>query len=400
MNLALPGVSRRRHIWGEVWRELLAATIGVALVVTQAAQDVRGYRDGEHWILVDGLLGLVSLVLLLFRRRWPFAVCLILAGFCFVSTTPTGASSIALISLTTHRRWKPVAVAGVAYLAGGYVYQYLFHPPEDGNSDFLASGIFGLLALGFCIATGMAIGARRLLIAGLHERLLDAESRQQLRVEQARVAERSRIAREMHDVLAHRISLVAMHSGALAYRSNLSQEELQESSAIIRDNAHAALSELREVLGVLRDPTAGDDAAPDAPQPTLADLPSLVNTAEKADGPVELDMPSDLSGLSDLVSRNAYRIVQEGLTNRRKHAPGRKIHIQLRHADDNLQLRMWNPLPQPSDDDERLPGAGLGLVGATERAVLVGGELTSGRDRAGDFVVRARLPWPGELADS
>nr|WP_279671950.1 histidine kinase [Flexivirga meconopsidis] len=246
----------------------------------------------------------------------------------------------------------------------------------------------------------MAIGARRLLIAGLHERLLDAESRQQLRVEQARVAERSRIAREMHDVLAHRISLVAMHSGALAYRSNLSQEELQESSAIIRDNAHAALSELREVLGVLRDPTAGDDAAPDAPQPTLADLPSLVNTAEKADGPVELDMPSDLSGLSDLVSRNAYRIVQEGLTNRRKHAPGRKIHIQLRHADDNLQLRMWNPLPQPSDDDERLPGAGLGLVGATERAVLVGGELTSGRDRAGDFVVRARLPWPGELADS
>nr|WP_281379714.1 histidine kinase [Flexivirga oryzae] len=221
-----------------------------------------------------------------------------------------------------------------------------------------------------------------------------AEDRQHLRVEQARVAERARIAREMHDVLAHRISLVAMHSGALSYRTDLSEQELRESMTIIRDNAHAALTELREVLGVLRDPTTVS-TVPDAPQPTLADLPALVANVESTDGPVELDLPDDLTGLSELVSRNAYRIAQEGLTNRRKHAPGRPISIGISHdaSDLHIVMRNANPPAQAAGDPRELPDSGLGLVGATERAVLVGGELTSGRDRAGDFVVRARLPW-------
>lgn len=373
---------------------MVSVVLGGLVLATQIGGGAHGYSDPGTWIAFDVAIGLVALVLQLWRRRWPVAICVVLTALSALSSVAGAASFMALISLATHRRWRPTLLCCVEALVAGYIYQLFFYTdPHDGFGEWLTNTVIGVLAVALCVAIGWAIGARRQLVANLRTQLAVAEDRQHLRVEQARVAERARIAREMHDVLAHRISVVAMHSGALAYRTDLSQDELHESTTIIRDNAHAALTELREVLGVLRDPTAASPH-PDAPQPTLGDLPELVATLESADGPVELTLPDDLTGLTELTSRNAYRIVQEGLTNRRKHAPGEPMSIVLSHDDDDLRLTMRNGIPATAPGASELPDSGLGLVGATERAELVGGELTSGRDRAGDFVVRARLPWP------
>ncbi|GGB20339.1 two-component sensor histidine kinase [Flexivirga endophytica] len=396
MSLALPGISRRRHVWGEVWREFVAVCLGGLLLAAQIADGVQGYRQPGTWIAVDVTVGVVALVLLQWRRRWPLGVCVVLTAFSAVSVVSAAASCLALTSLATHRRWRQTLLCCAEALVAGFLFEFFFpNGQDDGLGEWITTAVIGALAVALCVAIGWAIGARRQLVANLRTQLAVAEDRQHLRVEQARVAERARIAREMHDVLAHRISVVAMHSGALSYRTNLSQEELRASTAIISDNAHAALTELREVLGVLRDPTALPQG-PDAPQPTLGDLPELVAGLESTDGPVEFSLPDDLTGLTELTSRNAYRIVQEGLTNRRKHAPGQPMSIVIVHEGDDLRLTMRNAMSTVSATavTSELPDSGLGLVGATERAELVGGELTSGRDRADNFVVRARLPWP------
>ena len=147
--------------------------------------------------------------------------------------------------------------------------------PASTSEDWANTTVISVLSLAFFIAGGAFVGARRDLLASLRERVATAEREQPERVAQARATERARIAREMHDVLAHRISLVAMQSGALAYRSDLTREETAQAAAVMRDNAHQALGELREVLGLLRDPDE-PDAQPRRPQPTLADLDDLV----------------------------------------------------------------------------------------------------------------------------
>ena len=123
----------------------------------------------------------------------------------------------------------------------------------------------------------MYIGSRRELLATLRERADTAEAEQAARVAQARTAERAQIAREMHDVLAHRISLVTMHAGALTYREDLTADEMRATAAVIQENSHQAMVELREVLGLLRD--GPGDSAPELPQPSAVDLPALLDEA-------------------------------------------------------------------------------------------------------------------------
>lgn len=253
------------------------------------------------------------------------------------------------------------------------------------------------------MAIGFAVGERRAFVESLHERALTAEREQALRVAAARVSERTRIAREMHDVLAHRISLVAMHSGVLTYRTDLTADEVSQTAEIVRANANLALSELRSVLGVMREVPGFDadvgDVGPEPPQPTLADLDALVAEATSAGSSVTVTTDGDLGVVPTQVSRSAYRIVQEGLTNARKHASGARVEVtvDVRAApgepDEPAEMRVTvtNPLPRgvPGSGDR----AGLGLVGLTERAVLAGGQLTHGLDEHGNFVVSARLPW-------
>jgi len=401
--------SRARRVWGETWRLLVALLTGLTVMVLVAWEVETGQRvmTGEQWTL-DFLVGLVGLGLLLLRRRAPLTIALVLCAGATVSSLVVGAETIAVISLATTRRWWKIAVVGVVFVAAGRLHSSLHPYVAPASYDRWIELVGGAVMYALFVWIGAYIGLRREHLASLQERAETAEREQVSRVAQARTAERTRIAREMHDVLAHRISLVAMHAGALAYRTDLPPEKVAETAGVVRDNAHAALTELREVLGVLRDPLAGD-APPEPPQPSLADLAELFAEARangadvRVEGLVD-DLAERTGGLGEAVSRHAYRIVQEGLTNARKHAPWAPVAVSVSGAPgEGLTIVVRNPVRSvgPLPEAPAPPPSGLGLVGLTERVELVGGRLTYGttaapasRDgRAAAFVLEAWLPW-------
>jgi len=255
------------------------------------------------------------------------------------------------------------------------------------------------------VGWGQGDRARHALLASLRERARRAEAEQARHVAEARAAERARLAREMHDVLAHRLSLLATYAGALEYRPDASPERLARAAGVIREGVHQALDELREVIGVLRDDDLADGTHP---QPGLASLGPLVAETRDAGTPVDLvnaiSQPDDLPGS---VGRTAYRVVQEGLTNARKHAPGRPVRVLLDgRPGGELLVELANPVgpalfPRPTDPDRPpgpvgppINGSGSGLIGLTERVRLTGGELDHAVGADGEFRLRARLPWP------
>ena len=385
-----------RTFWGETWRFLLALGSGIMLFgFTLTEADAPGAPVVSEVVpIIEFLLGIVALALLPFRRRYPLPVALATAVCSGASSMAAGAALIALVSLSTHRRWRPVTLVAVVSFLGGFTYEAM-RPSVDGLWAALLTIMIGALFVALVIAIGYYIGARRDLVTSLHERADTAEREQASRVAEARANERAQIAREMHDVLAHRISLVAMHSGALAYRTNLSVDETTRTASIIRDNAHLALTELREVLGVLRDPGQDDGAVLEPPQPTLGAVQALIEE-ERSSGREIVDRIDvvELDLAPAALSRHAFRIIQECLTNARKHAPGLPVTLDLSGGPGvGLDLRVSNPVPAPVVTAHPLPPSGMGLAGVTERAALSGGELTFGPDGRGQFVVRARLPW-------
>jgi signal transduction histidine kinase len=195
----------------------------------------------------------------------------------------------------------------------------------------------------------------------------------------------------MHDVLAHRISLLSLHAGALEFRPDAPPEEVARAAGVIRSSAHAALEDLRAVIGVLREAPPGE--APERPQPTLADLPALIEESRDAGMRVTFSSP-DLVAPPDSLGRNAYRIVQEGLTNARKHARGSTVDVVLAGSPEaGLEIEIRNRLPVGAVASS-IPGAGSGIIGLSERASLAGGRLEHGRTEAGDYRLWAWLPWP------
>jgi signal transduction histidine kinase len=240
----------------------------------------------------------------------------------------------------------------------------------------------------------MFIRARRQLLLSLRERALRAEADQELHEEQARTAERTRIAREMHDVLAHRISMIALHAGGLELRPDLPSAEIRETAVLLRSTAGQALEELRSVIGVLREGSVNEPVDV-APQPALGDIPRLVEETRRAgmDIEFEMDVAQDVQVPAPL-GRDAYRIVQEALTNIGKHARGTPAAVRVAGAPvAGLHISVRNPQPSPARSDTTLPGAGAGLVGLRERVALAGGTLSLGADEVGNFVVEADLPW-------
>jgi signal transduction histidine kinase len=268
---------------------------------------------------------------------------------------------------------------------------FLFPLVYPGQDSYALQALVGVLATGVVIGWGLFVRVRRELVASLHERATRVESEQRLRVEQARDAERRRIAREMHDVLAHRVSLLSVHAGALEFRPDAPPEEIAEAAGVIRASARAALQELREVIGVLRE--SEDGAEP--PQPTLADVPALVEESRAAGMRVDCGIAVERE-LPDALGRTVYRVVQEGLTNARKHAPNAAVSVTV-SGEGPLAVEVVSRravgvaagVPEPG-----LPGAGTGLVGLAERVELAGGSLRHGPGPGGDFVLRAELPWP------
>jgi signal transduction histidine kinase len=248
----------------------------------------------------------------------------------------------------------------------------LLYPDVDGRG-YGWQIVVGLLLTAVALGWGLFVRAQRELVRGLRERAQD----------EAREAERRRIAREMHDVLAHRLSILSVHAGALENAGAAMPPEYVEAAGVIRTSAHTALEELRQVIGLLRREEA---AGVEPPQPTLAEIPALVEESRSAG--LDVSFAGDMPDVPELVGRTAYRTVQEGLTNARKHAGDERVSLTIGGGPPLIV-----ELISHGSASRALPGAGTGLVGIAERVELAGGSLHAGPAADGSFVLRATLPW-------
>jgi signal transduction histidine kinase len=372
--------------WSHVWRYALMLTISGAAWFEVA------YWQWDHqrwWFWSDLALGVLGLVLVTWRRAFPVPVAAVTNALSFVSWSSAGPATLALVSLSTRRRWREIIPVGILALVASITAEG-FNPVSSDAIGFTIPFILAIIAV--TVGWGMYIGSRRELLATLRERARTAEAEQAARVAQARTAERGRIAREMHDVLAHRISLVTMHAGALTYREDLTAEEMRATAAVIQESSHQALVELRDVLGILRDDPG--DASPERPQPSAVDLPALLDEATASGMRIETEELVALDGIPDTIGRTLYRVVQESLTNARKHAANTLVTVSVTGSPwAGLSIFVSNPLEIGSVDGEA-PESGLGLIGLAERTALVGGRMTHRITPRREFVVEAWLPWP------
>jgi signal transduction histidine kinase len=342
---------------------------------------------------IDAALGVFASLGLWLRRRWPVGLAVIIGLFAIYSLSASAVALIALFTVAVHRRLATAVLVAAGYALTSFL--TLLVRPDSSQPNWW-QGVLGVVCVVAVLALGMFVRARRQLSLIERER---AASEQELRVAQARQMERSRIAREMHDVLAHRLSLLSLQAGALELWPDAPPAEVARTAGAIRSNAHGALEDLREVIGVLRSARVDDDSAdgePERPQPTLADLPMLIDESRKAGMQVALACEvTDLGSVPEAMGRTAYRIVQEGLTNARKHADHAEVSVAVRGAAaDGLTVEIRNPWPEAATPATPIPGAGMGIIGLAERAALTGGRLEHGRTPAGEFRLWTWLPWP------
>jgi signal transduction histidine kinase len=375
-------------------RDWVVDTLVFAAAVALAAGGLAETWDdhGMVELVLDILLSSVACVALWWRRGHPVAVAVVAITIAAIAAGAGGAALLAVFGVAVRASVRVLAaVLALAVVSMG-ISSYIYPSPDSWTSQML----FAILALVIAVGWGLFTRVRRELVLSLRDRAERLETEQRWHVEQAREAERRRIAREMHDVLAHRLSLLSVHAGALEFRPDAPPEEVAEAAGVIRATAQSALQELRDVIGVLREDT--EEVSPEPPQPTLAEVPALIEESRAAGMRVNARVDAlDGQNVPAALGRTAYRVVQEGLTNARKHAPGATVDVSI-SADSGTELVVEvvsrHPVGVPTGTGaERLPGAGTGLVGLTERVELAGGELRYGPDAAGDFVLRATLPW-------
>jgi signal transduction histidine kinase len=384
-----------RRRWVEV-ALVAAALVELVIRLTDPAGDLTLSLHGSSPVsshlghdttqTVRSVIGALLAVALLARHRhwrWllPAVLVLDILGWSLVVL----AVSPFAYANRERRRGRLLTVTALGLLAA--ILPALFAPGGELRVAELALGV--LVALTAAVL-GMYARARRELLEELRHRAEQAEHSQASAEESARRAERTRIAREMHDIVAHRISLVALQAGALEVNQNLSTQQVSESAGLIRTTATEALSELREVLGVLR----GSDDAPLNPQPRWEDVRELVRSSQDAGITVELfdfiDVP-----VPDQLARTVFRVVQEGLTNIHKHAQHTSARVALIGAPgSDLIVEISNVLPRGFETT--LPGARMGLSGIETRVAHAGGTITSGPTDDGHFEVKAMIPWPQE----
>ncbi|MEJ2862781.1 sensor histidine kinase [Actinomycetospora flava] len=330
---------------------------------------------------VGATLAAAALVPLLLRR--PVTGALAMAVLAAFSPAATPAATIGVLRVATVR---PLATAMWVGAVGviAHAIQGVVRPIPGLPYGWLL--VIDVVTHAALIAWGALV---RLREAARVEERRRAEEEQAERIAAARRQERAAIAREMHDVLGHRLSLVAASAGALEYRPDAPAEQIARAAGVVRAGAHQALEELREVIGVLRadDLVSGDGP----PQPTAADLPALVEESRQAGVTVTLSSAVD-GEVPETLGRTAYRVVQEGLTNARRHADGTPVRVVVAGAaGEGLRVEVCNPMPiGPVASD----ASGTGLVGLAERAASVGGRLEHGVTGDGQFRLSAELPWP------
>lgn len=391
---------RRRGLarsWGLVWRIGLSVLLGLATsaFVYGTAIDRLGTSAGD----TVGLAGLMALDLvvapfaigLLAWRRHPGAAAasVLLSAF---STLSVGAGMLAVVSFAAAQPLRRTVALGLAF-TGASTSALLLMPDPDLPpwADSLAVAVvYALLVL-----VGLYVRSRRELVASLTAQAQSTRREQAALDASARSAERARIAREMHDALGHRLSVIAMHAGALESRTDLSGDDTRRAAGVVRESAHHAMTELRQVLGVLNEASSARSEGSDVP--TLDQLDDLV-AAGVGNGVVpELRREADVSTFPQAVSRHLYRIAQEALTNVRKHAPGQPTLVVVRVPDPGaVELVVRNHLVPKAAGSVGASGPAQhqnhhGLAGLAERARLAGGSL-SARPEGSTFVVRVVLP--------
>jgi len=359
---------------------LLAVAFGASALHDQVGRGL----DGPLLVL-DAIGGATLCLALWWRRRWPLALGLASVAMQAFSSSAGVAALIILFTVAAYRRWQLAALIAALQFAMLPVFRSV--QPDDNSLPRWAFFTLVVLAMAAVVAWGMFVRGRR---ESRQERVRHAEAEQHLLLDQARHAERTRIAREMHDVLAHRLSLLSVHAGALEFHPDAPAEDVAEAAGVIRESAKTALEELRSVIGVLRED--GGESLTQPPQPTLADLAALVEESRAAGMRVTARIELGDAAPPAAVGRTAYRIAQEGLTNARKHAPGAAVTLTVRAPDGDLQVEVRSLAPVAVAAAAPLPGAGTGLIGLAERVSLAGGTLEHGVDPDGAFVLRASLP--------
>lgn len=311
------------------------------------------------WLLGDAVVGVLALIQ---ARQGRTGVGLALS---VVSTAACGTALFHVFRSTSARGFWCGQATGVVYLVLAVV---RWQMPWIVEADYQRSW-WGIIFVGVSVecfvAWGSFIASRRSLVRSLREQNEALAREKQSAVTAAQFQERLDIAREMHDVLAHRLSLISMYSAALEHRTTMVDHERIQVGELIRTNARASLFELRDILSDLREEQS------QAPQPDIADLPQLAIDASTTANPIQLDMESDGRGLAPGVGRHIFRITQEAITNAQKHGSPGHVNISLRQEDGHYLLSVTNPVAGPSSTPP-----GFGLQGITERVHLCGGNLT------------------------
>ncbi|MEV0460119.1 sensor histidine kinase, partial [Catellatospora methionotrophica] len=340
-----------------------AATVGVTVLTAVAL-----WGAGGRYLLLDVATSVVAVAMAPILPRRPVAGAIVVNVLAALSPVATPAATMG--SLVT-ARLRPFGTAARIALLGVAAHAVQgWWRAQHGLS-------YGWWLLLMCVAYAALTGwgawwrARAALIASLRERTRQLEQEQERRVAEARAGERARIAREMHDVLAHRLSLVATYAGALEYRPDLPPQRIAEAAGVVREGVHQALDELREVITLLRDATEED-----LPAPTLDDLPALVADWTRVGQVVRVD-GRVAAAVPPTAGRAAYRVLQEAVTNARKHAPGEPVAVALSgEPGGSLVIEVRNALAAPAG----MAGAGAGLAGLAERVRLAGGRLQHDTD--------------------
>jgi signal transduction histidine kinase len=362
----------------------LLALIGLAFAAGEYVQNSRG--QGQLMAVLIGIGSVLPVALTPFAPLMAFRIALVMLFVGVLGARPSETWP-----------WNPVQIIGFLVV--------LFRLAVSQQSGVTAWATALSLVPVFLFARGPnAWGAAILLVVVVlfgdliarrrQSRRAIAEQEELTEVERARrsvLEERARIAREMHDVVAHHMSMIAVRAETAPYRVASLPDAARTELAGIATEARSALADMRRLLGVLR---AEQDDAPRTPQPALADVPQLAETARRAGVPVTLEMPA-VDRVPGAVGLAAYRIVQEALANAARHAPGGPVRIVGRVRPGRLELAIRNGPAVPGMSPPGLPaaGAGHGVVGMRERATLLGGTLTARPDPDGGFTVAAVLPF-------
>ncbi|MFF1906973.1 sensor histidine kinase [Kitasatospora sp. NPDC058218] len=393
---------RRRSALLDIGLAALAALECAASAVAFLAPRV---HLGVVAIVGVALFGALAGATLVLRRRWP-AVPVLVALVAMPGMLGVVLLTVSLYTLAETWEWptrrrRVVALSALAFAEAVGVMLVSMLTPSDLTVE--EPPLWGQVLLAVLVAvgltvppvvTGLYVGARRRLIESLKDRAHGLETELDLLAEQARerarrarLEERTRIAREMHDVVAHRVSLMVVHAGALERIVAKDPEKAAQSAKLMGEVGRQALNELREILGVLR---MSDDTA--AEPDSLVALPRLVDQSRAAGMAVTLTVSGSRQEFTTEAEQTAYRVVQEGLTNAHKHAGGAQVSVLLAYAPNGVRVSVVNACPGGERTAAALPSGGNGLVGMRERVVALGGTFSAGPESDGGFRVEAVLP--------